>query len=365
MFSPASPLRFDPSFEAPAPDEAETVAALTETMRRISETTFKDSGHPLRSVHAKSDGLLEGEMRVLEGLPAVLAQGAFARPGTYPVVMRLSTSPGDIVDDSVSTPRGLALKIIGVEGARLPGSEGQLTQDFLMLNAPAFAAATPKAFLAILKMLEKTTDTAQGMKKAISAAMRGVETVLEDVGTQSATVATLGGQRETHILGDTYYTTVPVLYGPYVAKLSTAPVSPELLALAGASLNLNGRPNGLRDAVNEFFRGQGGEWELRVQLCTDLKKMPIEDASVVWPEDESPYLPVARIEVARQPAWTDARSVAVDDGLAFSPWHGLAAHRPLGGMMRARKPAYEMSAQFRASHGCPVHEPRARESLPA
>jgi hypothetical protein len=37
--------------------------------------------------------------------------------------MRFSTSPGDLLPDSVSTPRGLALKIFGVTGERLPGSE--------------------------------------------------------------------------------------------------------------------------------------------------------------------------------------------------------------------------------------------------
>lgn len=36
--------------------------------------------------------------------------------------MRFSTNPGDMLDDKVSTPRGLAIKLIGVEGARLPGS---------------------------------------------------------------------------------------------------------------------------------------------------------------------------------------------------------------------------------------------------
>jgi hypothetical protein len=39
---------------------------------------------------------------------------------------------------------------------------------------------------------------------------------------------------------------------------------------------------------------------------------------------------------------------AVDDGMSFSPWHGIAAHRPLGSIMRVRKMAYEMGRRFRA-----------------
>lgn len=46
--------------------------------------------------------------------------------------------------------------------------------------------------------------------------------------------------------------------------------------------------------------------------------------------------------------------------MAFSPWHGLAAHRPIGGVMRSRKPAYEMSSGFKGQfNGCPIHEPRS------
>ncbi len=362
---PASPLRYDPSMERPEKDEGETDNALVESMLKVNAKTFEDSGHGLRSVHAKSHGLLRGEMRVLDGLPAVLAQGAFARPGTYPVVIRLSTTPGDILDDSVSTPRGMALKIVGVEGARLLGTEGDVTRDFVMVNGPAFNAPTAKKFLGNLKLLVATTDKAEGAKKVASAVLRGAEAVVEAFGHKSPTLTSLGGQRETHILGETFYSQAPLLYGPYIAKVSAAPVSPDLTALTNAPLNVNGKPNGIREAVVGFFRQNGGEWELHVQLCTDLDTMPIEDASVAWPEDKSPYVAVARISVPPQEAWSEARSAAVDDGLAFSPWHGLAAHRPLGSIMRARKTTYARSAQFRAErNGRTIQEPRTGGDLP-
>jgi hypothetical protein len=76
----------------------------------------------------------------------------------------------------------------------------------------------------------------------------------------------------------------------------------------------------------------------------------VEDAAVVWPEDESPYVTVARITAPAQNTWSAEKQVAVDAGLSFSPWHALAAHRPLGSVMRARKTAYEQSAKFRAEH---------------
>lgn len=185
----------------------------------------------------------------------------FARPGRYPVVMRLSTIPGDILEDSVSTPRGLAIKIIGVEGDRLEGSEADVTQDLILVNGPAFGAPNAKQFLTTLKLLAKTTDRAQGLKKVISGALRGVQDIIvAATGTPNATVATLGGQPKTHILGETFYSQIPLRFGNYIAKISVAPVSPELAALAQAPLNVNGIPDGLREAVVEFFRQNSGTW---------------------------------------------------------------------------------------------------------
>jgi hypothetical protein len=357
---PRAPVRYSPAVERPETDEAETTQGLVETMRYINEKTLADGGHAIRSVHAKSHGLLQGYLEVDANLPGELAQGLFANPGRYPVVMRLSTIPGDILDDSVSTPRGLAIKIVGVEGERLEGSEGDVTQDFVLINGPAFSAPNPKKFLSGLKLLARTTDRAEGLKKILSAVMRQVQKVIvATTGQPNVTVATLGGQPETHILGETFYSQAPLRFGDFIAKISAAPISPELTTLTDAPLNVNGVPNGLREAVIDFFRKNSGVWEVRAQLCTDLELMPIENAAVIWPEAISPYRAVARITVQPQLAWSAARSAAIDDGMSFAPWHGLAAHRPLGGIMRVRKIVYEMARKFRAeANRRIIQEPR-------
>ena len=345
-----APLRFDASFEHPEPDEAQTLADINEQMHRIQQKTLADGGRAIRSVHAKSHGLLVGELRIAAGLAPELAQGIFARAGTLPVVMRLSTTPGDILPDDVSTPRAMALKIIGVEGERLPGSEGDVTQDFVLVNGPAFNKPDASSFARSLKLLAATTDKAEGTKQVLSAALRGLEKAVEAVGGKSATLVALGGHPETNPLGETYYSQVPVLFGDYFGKICVRPASPALQALFQAPVDLKDRPDGLRDAVAAYFEEQGGEWELCVQLCTDIGKMPVEDASVVWDEALSPYRPVARIVMGAQASWSEARAQSIDAGLAFSPWHGVAAHRPLGGVMRVRKGAYEAAQRFRAAN---------------
>lgn len=179
------PLRYDPAVETPEKDEAETTQGLIEQMRKIAEITYADGGHAMRGVHAKSHGILRGELVIPQDLPPVLAQGLFAQAGRHPVMLRLSTSPGDILDDSVSTPRGLAIKVFDVTGDRLPGAEGAATQDFVLVNGKAFATPKAKPFLANVKLLAGTTDKADGLKKVLSAALRGAETLVEAFGARA------------------------------------------------------------------------------------------------------------------------------------------------------------------------------------
>jgi hypothetical protein len=360
----AAPIPFEPQFETLEDDEAQTSFDLQTTMRSISTKTYEDSGRAWRSVHAKTHGLLLGELTVLADLPEAYAQGLFAQPATYPVVMRLSTTPGDVLPDDVSTPRGMALKVVGVAGPRVGGSEHDVTQDFVLVNGPVFGAPNARAFLGSAKLLAATTDRAPDFKRLFSAVARGTERALEAVGGASVTIKALGGHPETHPLGETYYSQVPILYGRYMAKVQVAPVSRALTALAGRPVDLAGRPDGLRDAVVEHFARDGGEWELRVQLCTDVDKMPIEDASVEWPEDLSPYVTVARLHAAPQQAYGEERVRRIDEGMQFNPWHALAAHRPLGSIMRVRKAVYAMSKRFRAErNGIEIAEPRDVDGL--
>jgi len=353
---PTIAVRFSPAVEQVAPGEAETIAALGETIAEIQTTTAKDYGSPVRGVHAKGHGLLKARVTIFDSLAPELAQGLFATPGTHDAVMRFSTAPGDILDDSISSPRGLAIKVMDVLGDRLIGSEEDDCQDFVLVNGPAFGNPTPEKFLPGLKLLAKTTDHVDGLKKIVSGALQAVEGALETVGVKSPLIATLGGAPNTHPLGDIYFSQVPFRFGDYIAKFSVAPVSPFLIDLEGDKVTASARPDALREVINEVIAVQGGEWEVRVQLCTDLDDMPVEDASVIWDEGKSPFRAVARLTVSPQQTWEHGVSDTQEAELAFSPWHGLAAFQPLGGVNRARKPIYEQSHRFRgAADGCPIH----------
>ncbi|WP_132734827.1 catalase family protein [Sphingomonas sp. PP-F2F-A104-K0414] len=357
------PIRYSADVEQEQDDEQATVAKLNDAFDIILERTAEDYGHAVRSVHAKSHGLLEGELTVDANLPAELAQGLFATPGVHKVLIRLSTNAGDILPDVISLPRGLAMKVFDVEGERLPGAEGS-AQDFVMVNGPVFQAKTAEKFLGNLKLLARTTDRMEGTKTVASAVLRGVRHALEAVGGELPSgLNSLGGAPNSEPLGDTYYSATAFRYGDYIAKFSLAPVAPEMTALTGKEIDVDGRENAIREEVRAEVRGMDLEWEFRVQLCRDLDAQPVEDATVRWDEQDAPFLRVGMVRAAAQDSWSDDHVRRINEESRFSVWTGIAAHRPLGNINRVRKDTYRHSADFRArTNGCPYHEPVARDA---
>ena len=352
-----SPVRFSPDVEEVCPDEAETIAGLNNAFDTILQRTAEDYGHAVRSVHAKAHAILAGELTVDEGLPPELAQGLFAAARRHRAYIRLSTNAGDLLPDSISLPRGIAVKVLDAEGERLPGAAGT-AQDFVMVNGKVFQAKTADKFLGNLKLLASTTDRMEGTKVALSAALRGVNTALKAVGVESAAVNSLGGAPNVDPLGETYYSTVPFRYGDHIAKFSLAPVAPEQVALTGRIIEPHGRENAIREEVRDEAKRIDLAWEFRVQLCRDLAKQPVEDPTVEWDEAEAPFQRVAVLTARAQDSWEPVAVQKIDEETRFSVWTGLAAHQPLGNINRARRSPYQHSADFRARvNGCPIHEP--------
>ena len=358
-------VRYSPEVETRHPDEDEVIEKIIASMTRESEVTAGRHNHAVRASHAKSTGLLKGELRVLEGLPGALRQGLFAQARRYPVVVRLAQGPGELLSDSVSTHRGMAIKVFGAEGPKLAGHEGADTQDFMLATGPSFPQADAASFLVAMRALEAGTPMPAALKQAVSTAARFAQSAVKAVGGPDVANLEFFGHTPRHPLADRYYSQAALRYGDHIAKVAVFPASRELNALGDGALDLRGNPDGFRKAVVEFFRRSSAEFDFRVQLCTDLERMPVEDASVRWPEEASSYLSVARLVLPRQEAYNPARQAYFDDVLAFRPAHSLQAHRPLGSVMRARLKTYAALSAFRhGRNGTPEREPRSIDEVP-
>lgn len=356
-----SPLTYNPAFEVLEESTHFHGDQVQTSLRKMTHLTPTPSA--MRSVHVKSHGLIYGEIEVFDQLPAPLAQGMFAQATTLPLVMRFSTVPGDILHDKACTPRSLAIKVLGVEGARLPDSEDASTQDFLLVNGASFLSCSVQQFIARLKLVASTGDSSTEFRHFLSRIFRSTARLLESLkSAPSSPQAPLHQSQETSILGETFFSQDPILYGNHMAKIALVPICPDLLALTNKPIDLFAS-DGLRKSIVDYFTSHTAVWELRVQLCTDIEKMPIEDATVIWSPDTSPYLTVARITAKPQIAWSPYRSHVVDEGMLFSPWHGLRAHRPLGSVMRLRKMSFELAKKQKTEEETRICEPTSLDDL--
>ena len=215
-------IPYSDSVETIQPDEQKTFDDIAATMHDIMHKIGDRQRHTTRAVHSKSHALVKAEMTIKDGLPEPLRQGLAAQPGVYGVIMRFSTNPGDILSDHISSPRGLAIKIIGLEAEKVPNHTGEVTQDFPMVNGPAFDTKEAAGCLKNLQTLDKHANDPEAIKQAVSTASRIGENVLETVGLKSSFLKGFG-EPANNPLGETYYTQAALRWGAYFWQGGTLP----------------------------------------------------------------------------------------------------------------------------------------------
>jgi hypothetical protein len=359
-------VRYNQDMERRRPDEDELIGQIVKVLHWNNKFALRKYKHAIRDAHAKSHGILSGKLTVYKDLDPHLRQGLFATPATYPVIARLSSTSGAIRSDQLRGVRGLGIKVLGVDGEResntgLPG-EPATTQDFVLVTHREFPFADVRAYarmgMLLAWILAWLPDTGLG-------AISGLASVAAKVGLPLPATLALFTRPNTHILGETFYSSAPLRYGDYVAKIAYTPLSDSVKVLADVPVPPDAGRDAHRNMVVQFFDSNSAEYELSVQLCTDPVAMPIENASVEWPETASPYQGVAKITFDIQDADSPARRAYGDDALSFNSWRTLKAHRPLGSINRLKKEVYEASSQFRHEmNNVPRTEPTDIAELP-
>lgn len=356
------PISYRPDLEQPRADEEQLINKIKTKLLKNNMRAYKKYKHGLRDAHAKSHAILRGELTVYDNLEPELVQGMFAEPRTYPVIARISSTSGVLRGDRMRGVRGLGIKAIGVDGERLLDDKPYNTQDFVLVTHEEFLFADARAYAGLgmftASLLARLPDAALWVGSEILGG-------LNKLGLPIPPNLKVFIAPNRPILGETFFSSAPIRYGDYVAKFRYAPLSGNVKDLADKLLPRNPSQDAHRDLIMEFFENNTAEYEFSVQLCTDEKAMPIEDARVHWDNDKSPYLPVAKITFRPQNPYSPLRRAYGDDVLSFNSWRGLQAHRPLGSINRLKKLVYESSSDFR--HGVNKvarHEPSDISELP-
>ena len=358
-------VRYHLGIETTQPGETGTIDDIVTSMQNETvKVAAGKTGRAVRASHAKTSGVLKGTFVVHDGLTPALRQGLFAQPGSYQALARLAQGPGEHLSDRISTHRGLSLKLFGIPGPKIDGHTED-TQDFVLATGPVFPDADAAAFLKSMRQIEAVSGGHDVLKTAVSATARTLNSAARAVTGSDVPRLDFFGHAPLHPLAESYHSQAAIRYGDHIAKVALFPAAAEQVARSGETLDPGADPDVFRNATASYFSDHDAVFEFRVQLCTDLEAMPIEDASVPWPEQDSPYVTVATLTLPRQNALSPMRVGFVEDRTSFRPGHSLETHRPLGSLMRARLRVYSELAAFRMMHGgTTAVEPRTLEEIP-
>ncbi len=394
------------------PVNFENIPAQEEMWRQeISEMTVtlqekrknNQQNEILRGVHPKSHGCLNAEFFVKDNLNSDLQVGLFSTPGKR-FCAKIRYSNADVLKRSdfkikkdrdgqvtlKSGSRGMAIKVLDVDGPVLLEDNGARNQDFLMINTPEFAFrnvrdyrrltqallasknfAEPDLFFLPLKLMHLGILDADANLLPVPddeppehAALRGLFTTSDIF--KDYTVEDLQGMRSSHEVVEKiqetavrnpieapYFTAAPFRFGPdRVAKFKVEPLdgvkSPD--AFSAEEIETLDESYLSKALAASIATGEVIKLSFQVQVASassiegKIDEM-VENASLAWDEDQYPFQDVAQLII--KPCDQGEELVDRCKSQLFSPWHALHAHEPLGGINRLRKPVYTESANFR------------------
>lgn len=267
----------------------------------------------LRDTHPKSNGLVRAEFIVPDGLPDELRVGIFKEPRTFKAWIRFSNAVDSVSSDREKDFRGIAIKLFDVDGEKLLDDEVR-THDFLFIAHSAFFVRNPEEF----------GDFFQGVvrgRNPIWFLIRHLQSLLS---------VQFGRRKYANPLQIRWFSSVPFRFGPRVVKYALRPNE------TGAQIPSDPSDDYLFDAMRNYLANQDSYMDFEIQYQTDPNKMPIEDATIPWNENQSPFIKIASIKIPAQ-VFDSPEQKEFDDSLTFNPWHCLPEHRPLGGINRSRK----------------------------
>jgi hypothetical protein len=297
-----------------------------------------------RAGNTKTHGIVRAELNVHGDIPAELRQGVFSERSTYPAWIRFAgpgpASPDDIDDVGVLS---IGVKLMNVPGAKLLDDE-HWTQDFTGISTPVFTTPDVRANAKLQEMIRK------GVPLYYFLFGHFLDGLMQ----------ALWSRTHTSPIETSYWSCVPYRLGEVaVMQYSFRP----RLKLVTHVPHLPRRPpaNYLRNALAATLAAKDVEMDMYLQIQTDPHRMPIENASVRWPERLSPSIRVATLFIPRQ-TFDSPKQLAFANRLSINPWHCVEAHRPLGNQNRARLRIYQELSRLRQTmNGTPHVEPTGNE----
>jgi hypothetical protein len=333
--------------------ERQFAEEITEIIRRFIVRRFQEGRRPaLRDAHAADTGCVRAIFQVDSDIAPELRHGVFAAPGReFNAWIRFSNGNSEVLSPRLPDARGMAVKLMGVDGPKLLDDERE-TQDFVMANNPGFFVDD------LLRYRNSLVKFHAGGYLRQFLAIR--ELRLREI----VRAFRVNGTWITNPLFCQYWSMTPYrlgINGERIAiKFSARPrigKQPSIGSWIGRFLD----PNfSLKENMQDVLSSREVWFDFFVQRHVD-DRTPIEDTLTEWAESVSPPIHVAKIIIPVQDLSSAARS-RLCENLSFNPWHCLPEHKPLGAVNRVRKTIYrEMSRYRHELNLVPLREPVPHE----
>ena len=288
-------------------------------------------GSTKRDAHPKCLGLLKAYFIVDPNLDSKYKVGIFKEPKTYSSFIRISNANPKIHDDKKKDFRGFAIKLLNVEGNKCLDDE-KFTQDFLFINNKTMPIGTLKLFHDAIYYTTKSNPIIFGVKLLFSGRIIGLlGNVIKNM------------KHDTSPLDVKYFSTTPYMFGEKKVKYCLVPKSKYK-----SQLPKEMNPTYLTTNMQKHLKNNEAVFDFMVQFQTNNKEMPINDASVKWDENKSPFIKLGEIKIPTQEFTTKERD-DLAEVLSFSPGHSLIEHKPIGDINKARMLIYKEMSKFRHS----------------
>ena len=309
-------------FETIAADEHGQIEEIAELMKQLLQERYGASGDFLRGVHPKSHGCLSAKFEVLCDIEKELKVGLFAESKTYEAIVRFSNADSLVrhdLRDGENGSRGMAVKVLGVDGALLYDDHAEKSQDFLMINTPRFAFANIADYLRLQKVLLQFDDSPAAFFAPLQSPPPSDPDELAAFKRTKQSFDVVSQIKSTPVanpLEVAYFGAAPFLFGKErVMHVSAVPQyqPPQVVPDAAGE-------NYLREALTATMaKSEDVVFEFRIQVRkAGEDKLHIEDATQFWPAEEYPPQAVARLTISAP------QQVQECENRFFTPWHALA-----------------------------------------
>ncbi len=345
------------AFEKTLPDEASTIQRMARLAACAVVTNYchgksaDPAAKALRDQHAIAHGCVRAEFIVRDDLTDEFAIGVFRRGARYDAVLRFSNARPTPQSDKKWDGRGLAIKLIGVNGPTalstlVPDLAHLRDQDFLFGSFPVFFSRNIFDYAELMDAVVAPTGSRRERLVWLGKWLRFIGKHPR----QFSLFVRIGMRKIDNPLHATYHSMAPYLFGEdKVVRYMVGPTDAGNEPAADPDRSRS--DNFLREALAADLNpdrhyGEKVVLNFSIRLRHTAEIDDVEDASRWWNGPLDANVLLARIEIPAQDFLTPD-DVCACENRAFNPWNCLWQHRPLGSLNRMRLAVYLASLQVR------------------